>query len=87
MNACFRVQTIFFKNKSSVNENENSETVKSLNSNEVSSNEKSGTSNSESSQDKNREEVLLQENKSLTEKVNEIDDKYKRALAETENMR
>ena len=70
-----------------MNENENSETVKSLNSNEVSSNEKSGTSNSESSQDKNREEVLLQENKSLTEKVNEIDDKYKRALAETENMR
>jgi len=70
-----------------VNENENSETVKSLNSNEVNSNEQSGTSNSESSQDKNREEVLLQENKSLTEKVNEIDDKYKRALAETENMR
>lgn len=70
-----------------MNENENSETVKSLNSNEVNSNEQSGTSNSESSQDKNREEVLLQENKSLTEKVNEIDDKYKRALAETENMR
>lgn len=83
----FRVQTIFFKNKSSVNENENVKTDKPPNLNEVNSNEASKSSNLDSSEDKSREEVLLQENKSLTEKVNEIDDKYKRALAETENMR